>query len=512
MFHTLSKPVLHPEHTMVVITQPKTNIVSSETASNNTLMPKSLEVPSTNSIIQASYSTATSSTVTSTPESPTKSLGSNTNTTLSSCATTSKVKSKQQRQLETYEVNYRSNVTSLFTNIENCNWDEVQNDCINYSSHIRTWVSSTGTNDPTSWCIWRRLPIHEACRRQPPIHVVQILLEHFPQSASEITQFGELPIHLACGCAASYDILNLLLVYNPQGVLVRDNGGRSPLDILKSSSSSDTTTKAINAFVACQEIITQHNGNHAHAIQQIQKKHAKQMRSLQKKSVHELNDKDKSFATQNKKLSNYKKQISELIDTMQECEIKINSKNKVESKLMERIIQLENENGAIRQENQNYKQTVRNNQMVIEEKEDKIQQLSSNIQVLVNDLNAIVAEKEYVINTSKEWEKEAQALMKRQFDIHMEMTKQRENVQYASNKIKDNVNSILENDGIPIESSFNIIDNNKNRLDATLDEESMEFPATLTEQDKAVLTKTAAENVMSSSSSVEANNKEEEDS
>ena len=485
---------------MVLLTEAGINKTEA-TTSANTLMPKKLEEVSSvsNSMIQPSYSTA--STATSTPESPGKSIGSNTNTTLSSCTSTINNPKQQKPAFETYEVNYRSSITTLFTNIENCNWDEVESDCANYSSHIRTWVSSTGTNDPSSWCIWRRLPIHEACRRQPPIHIVQLLLEHFPQSAGEKTQFGELPLHLACGCAASYDILNLLLVYNPLGVLVRDNGGRTPLDILESSSGDATTKKASNAFVACQDIITQHNTSHAQAIEVIQKKHTKQIKALHKKSLQELQEKDKSFTTQNKKLSNYKKQISELIETMTECEVKITSKNKVESKLMERIIHLENENASIRQENQNYKHNVRQNQMVIEEKEDKIQQLSSNIQVLVDDLNTVITEKERVIDTSKDWEKEAEMLLKKQFEMHVELTKQRENIQYASDKIRNNVNSILESDGLPIQSTTNVFEEKLgNEADGvSSDRENQEFASILSEEDKAVLAKTAADNVVMSS-------------
>jgi len=452
-----------------------------------------------NKNIQVSCSTTTAST--SPPPSPT-SIGSTTNTTLSTAKTNhSRKKKPDSKKVETYEVNYRSKtVTSLFISIENCNWKEASNNCTNFSSHVRTWVSSTGTDDPTSWCVWRRLPIHEACRRQPPLSFVEQLLHEFPESACEKTQFGELPIHLACGCAASSDILNLLLVYNPLGALVRDNGGRTPLDILKSSSSKPNKATS-EAFIACQETLVQHNANHAYKVERHTLKHTKQLHSLNKKSLRDLKEKDDAYLLQAKKLSSYKRQISELVDTMRECEVKIMDKNKAESKLMDRIFQLEAENASIRTDNQTLKSTLRDSQADAEDKQDKIHRLSNVVQVLVSDLNTLVDEKDSLLQKSHDWETEAQLLLQKQQHMHVEMQTQREGVRSFTYKIAHGVDSILDSDDFIKQFNGSSILNDKKKI--ARDEkrrEEREFPGVLTDLDKELLAKTAAANVVRSSS------------
>merc|ERR1712129_177786 len=104
-------------------------------------------------------------------------------------------------------------------------------------------------------------------------------LNIFPESAHEKTQFGELPIHLAAGCGAGNDILNLLIAFNPLAVLVRDNGGRTPLEIIKSSYPSDTSilSNTTAAFLGCQSTLLSFNKRHQNKVEQIRGKHAKEI-------------------------------------------------------------------------------------------------------------------------------------------------------------------------------------------------------------------------------------------
>jgi hypothetical protein len=102
------------------------------------------------------------------------------------------------------------------------------------AQQLRTWVRSTGTVQTTfEWALWRRLPIHEACRRQPPAWLIAQMISAFPASARRITQFGELPLHLAVECGAAPEVVNLLLTAYFQGNVQADKSGRTPLQILR---------------------------------------------------------------------------------------------------------------------------------------------------------------------------------------------------------------------------------------------------------------------------------------
>jgi len=347
---------------------------------------------------------------------------------------------------EIFEVNYRTDVTSLFTCIESCNWEEVSFQCMTYPSHVRTWVISTGTEDPSSWCVWRRLPIHEACRRQPPVQIIQELLNIFPESAHEKTQFGELPIHLAAGCGAGNDILNLLIAFNPLAVLVRDNGGRTPLEIIKSSYPSDTSilSNTNAAFLGCQSTLLSFNKRHQNKVEQIRGKHAKEISLEKTKTDEEFKTKEDNIAHLKKKLHSHKRQITELICTMQQCEDKIMEKNQVESKLMDRVYQLEKENSTIRTDNKNLKIGLREEHAEVEEKNEKIKQLSQVISTLLRDMQSLVQEKDKMLLSSRKWEKDATDLIEKQQKINAEMLRQRHSFKSYHAKIAKNLDHVLD--------------------------------------------------------------------
>lgn len=138
------------------------------------------------------------------------------------------------------EVDYATNVTPLFAAIESSEWKEalkiIWSDDSEKSNQVRTWVVSKGSKGTTfGWSVWRRLPLHEACRRQPPEEVVDALLTIFPKSPRMKTHFGELPIHVACSSGASTAIVNMLIGINPNSVINKDNSGRTPYEIVTDS-------------------------------------------------------------------------------------------------------------------------------------------------------------------------------------------------------------------------------------------------------------------------------------
>jgi hypothetical protein len=131
------------------------------------------------------------------------------------------------------EVNYHEGATALFLAIETTDWRRALKFVQESPDQARTWVSSLGTVETTfNWALWRRLPIHEACRREAPAWLISALLSAFPESSKSPTQFGELPLHLAVECGAPPEVVNLLVAAHWLGITAVDQSGRTPLEIL----------------------------------------------------------------------------------------------------------------------------------------------------------------------------------------------------------------------------------------------------------------------------------------
>jgi len=326
------------------------------------------------------------------------------------------------------EVNYRTNVTPLFTFIENCNWKEVSNQCKNNASHVRTWVYSTGTDDPNSWCVWRRLPLHEACRRQPPLFIIQDLLDQYPRACHEKTQFGELPLHLALGCGADADVINLLLVYNPWAVAVKDNGGRLPTEILKTGKDHDDGEDAKKRFQVIQtalrsleETVQERNRDFSAKVEQIKQLNDRKISELNSKAAQSIKNREDAIAHLKKKLFTAKSQITELVRTMKECEQRIVDKNKAESNLMDRVFQLEQENASLRSENQDLKSKLRQMEAKCEAKQDKITTLGEIIHSLLDDIQQTSRHQDSILDSHAAMQKEAKIIMERQQNLNVEI-------------------------------------------------------------------------------------------
>jgi hypothetical protein len=134
------------------------------------------------------------------------------------------------------EVLYSEGATPLFTACEETKWTLALELIDSDPGMLTTFVKSTGTTNTTfGWALWRRLPIHEACRRQAPAWLVAAMIRAAPTTVKEKTQFGELPLHLAVEMGGSPEVVNLLIVSYIEGVKEKDNSGRIPLKLLDRS-------------------------------------------------------------------------------------------------------------------------------------------------------------------------------------------------------------------------------------------------------------------------------------
>lgn len=75
----------------------------------------------------------------------------------------------------------------------------------------------------------RVLPIHTACALQPSLHIVDALLEAYPQGAGFPDNQGLYPLHYACGNLASADVVEKILLAFPDALKMADPNGMFPL-------------------------------------------------------------------------------------------------------------------------------------------------------------------------------------------------------------------------------------------------------------------------------------------
>lgn len=186
------------------------------------------------------------------------------------------------------EVYYNEGASPLFMAIENGKWESALEIVEDSPEQVKLWVLSTGTVETTfNWSLWRRLPLHEACRRQAPAWLVAALISAHPLSAREPTQFGELPLHLAVECGASPSVVNLLLVSHWVGVVTTDRSGRTPLEILNENEMLDREDHEIvvdslrRGRICFEELKAKHNEQvlqiketHASGIEAIHHQHS----------------------------------------------------------------------------------------------------------------------------------------------------------------------------------------------------------------------------------------------
>ena len=124
------------------------------------------------------------------------------------------------------EVDFDKNVTRLYESISESQWDVAISDVQNNPNEAKTWVVR---HHEDGQIMWRFLPIHSACARQPPELIMNALLTAHRQGASCRDDQGMLPLHYACGNQASIEIIRLLLLAYPEGATVADPNGMTPL-------------------------------------------------------------------------------------------------------------------------------------------------------------------------------------------------------------------------------------------------------------------------------------------
>jgi uncharacterized coiled-coil DUF342 family protein len=134
------------------------------------------------------------------------------------------------------QVDFDKNITRLYEAITASNWDEAIKAATTKPKEARTWVvrhyDEEYSEETEQEIMWRFLPIHSACARQPPANLIKALLHAYPDGAKCVDDQGMYALHYACGNQASREVIRMLLMSFPDAAKLKDPRGMLPIHYL----------------------------------------------------------------------------------------------------------------------------------------------------------------------------------------------------------------------------------------------------------------------------------------
>jgi hypothetical protein len=126
------------------------------------------------------------------------------------------------------EVDYHKNITDLYHAITESDWETAIRAVKKSPQEAKTWVVRRYDETPEK-TMWRFLPIHSACARQPPADLIAALLAAYPEGARCVDDQGMYALHYASGNQASRDVIRSLLMAFPEAAKLKDPRGMLPI-------------------------------------------------------------------------------------------------------------------------------------------------------------------------------------------------------------------------------------------------------------------------------------------
>mmetsp|Transcript_20217 Transcript_20217/g.43950 ORF Transcript_20217/g.43950 Transcript_20217/m.43950 type:complete len:567 (-) Transcript_20217:226-1926(-) len=319
--------------------------------------------------------------------------------------------------MEEKEVKYEEGATELFMLVEDAKWEEVCDRVEEEPSDAKVWVVSSGTeNTVFSWSVWRRLPLHEACRRQPPPVVIYSLLSAYPESSMAESNFGELPLHAAVRCGACAEVVNCIIASYPAAALARDNSGCTPLDILNGTGKMmdhDAVVAALNRTI-CVLIKEEQAWEHKISSMQQEFKQSKEKRKREYERV--VATKNAEIEDLERTLDQEKLATSNLASKVIQTEQVVQDKSKLEKRYQEKIKRMEEEIKELVTGNSTRKSKIKDLEDIVRSDRKAILELNNRVQTLQLSMTQLLQEEEAFAATKLvSAENNFKALMESQF-------------------------------------------------------------------------------------------------
>jgi hypothetical protein len=274
--------------------------------------------------------------------------------------------------------------TALFNAIAESDWDTARHVLEMLPEQARTWVVSTGTVQTTfDWSIWKRLPLHEASRRQAPIDLVTKLIQEYPQAIYQKTHFQQLPLHLAVESNASADVVHLFLARYFQAIREPDQSGRTPMDILESVEIIDDfeqhalVQKALQAAQRTYELFQQEKET---ALQELEQVHQNGLEALRVQHDEDLQAEQNTQEFILEEVEALRQQLAQMRTRMSETETAWNHVASQNRMLQEQIEMVQKQSEDWQRQYLVQKQIVQRTQQSLQTQQKQNQQLQQQIQ------------------------------------------------------------------------------------------------------------------------------------
>ena len=151
------------------------------------------------------------------------------------------------------EVDYDVDMTNVYKAITSEDWDGALAALRAEPSEARTWVVRRADDGSI---MWRFLPLHSACARQPPAAIVSALLGSYGMAASISDDQGLHALHYAAGNQASAEVVACLLAANPGAAREQDPGELLPLHYMAKWGPADA--EAFDVLLGASAAVVNH--------------------------------------------------------------------------------------------------------------------------------------------------------------------------------------------------------------------------------------------------------------
>ena len=232
----------------------------------------------------------------------------------------------------------------------------------------------------------------QACRRQPPAWFVSLLLSKYPESASKLTQFGQLPLHLAVECGATPEVVNLLIVTYWDGIVAYDQSGRTALDILNSGEmlAREEHLVVFESLQRCHAAYTNFQKRAEEEMNALKNEHEEASLAVKKqheKEIEKERTKQDEIRQQVKALESKIRDIRKGID---ERDATIENYRALELQWKSHTKELDDTVGELGQQLRSEIESVEALVLTVEEKDQQIAKRDRRIELLSDDFRKIV--------------------------------------------------------------------------------------------------------------------------
>lgn len=249
------------------------------------------------------------------------------------------------------------------------------------------------------------------------------MLSLYPESAWQTTQFGELPLHLAVETGSTPEVLHLLLIAYMEGTTVKDNSGRTPLDLVRENEYPDPIVlESLNRATTNHERLLRNYQTKIHDI--VTENEATMKKTLEEHALAmEKNDEKQA------KLQQELKEGSEFAASMKK--LGQDSKQVADEKVLETnkwkatVVELQQEIQTRQEEKEKQLKTEQDLRAELASRDDTIQELLERIDTLSTDLqNSLVFHRDVVIKEMNKANRDMQRMMASQQALQGHLTGQ----------------------------------------------------------------------------------------